>query len=69
MPNGSPENVRIFTAKDIPGEKRLGIIAVTKDQEFLAEEYIRHTGQAVALVAAETEAAARKARSARETRV
>ncbi len=56
-----PGVVRIFTAKDIPGENRLGIIPVTKDQEFLAEGIIRHRGQAVALVAAKTEAAARQA--------
>ncbi|MEW6139441.1 MAG: xanthine dehydrogenase family protein molybdopterin-binding subunit [Thermodesulfobacteriota bacterium] len=56
-----PGVVRIFTAADIPGVNRLGIIASTKDQEFLAEEYIRHRGQAFALVAAETEKAARKA--------
>lgn len=56
-----PGVVRIFTAADIPGEKLLGIIPVSKDQEFLAERIIRHRGQAVALVAAETEHAARKA--------
>ena len=58
-----PGVVRIFTAEDIPGVNRLGIIAVTRDQEFLADKIIRHRGQAVALVAAETEAAARLAAS------
>ena len=54
-----PGVVRIFTAADIPGINRLGIIPVTKDQEFLAGGYIRHYGQAAALVAAETLEAAR----------
>ncbi len=51
--------VRVFTAADIPGVNRLGIIPVSKDQEFLAEELVRCPGQAVALVAAETPEAAR----------
>lgn len=51
--------VRVFTAADIPGINRLGIIPVSKDQEFLAEELVRCPGQAVALVAAETPEAAR----------
>jgi len=49
-----PGVVRVFTAADIPGKNRLGIIPVSKDQEFLAAEIVRHRGQAVALVAAET---------------
>ncbi|MFH1116746.1 MAG: xanthine dehydrogenase family protein molybdopterin-binding subunit [Pseudomonadota bacterium] len=64
-----PGVVRIFTAADIPGEKLLGIIPVSKDQEFLAENIVRHRGQAVALVAAETEEAARKAAQAVEIRL
>ena len=31
-----PGVVRVFTAEDVPGEHRLGIIAVTQDQEFIA---------------------------------
>jgi CO/xanthine dehydrogenase Mo-binding subunit len=54
-----PGVVRVFTAADVPGEHRLGIIPVTKDQEFLARELVRHPGQAVALVAAQTDQAAR----------
>ncbi|MGD9125048.1 MAG: xanthine dehydrogenase family protein molybdopterin-binding subunit [Desulfarculaceae bacterium] len=50
--------VRVFTAKDIPGQNRLGIIPVTKDQEFLAQDTVRHPGQALALVAAKTRQAA-----------
>lgn len=53
-----PGVVRVFTAADIPGQNRLGIIPVSKDQEFLAEEIVRHRGQAVALVAAESHDAA-----------
>jgi len=49
-----PGVVRVFTAGDIPGTRRLGIIPITKDQEFLAHKMVRHAGQAVALVAAET---------------
>ncbi len=54
-----PGVVRVFTARDIPGENRLGIIPLTKDQEFLAHELVRHPGQALALVAAESAEAAR----------
>ena len=53
-----PGVVRVFTAGDIPGTNRLGIIPITKDQEFLAHDTVRHAGQAVALVAAETRASA-----------
>ena len=49
-----PGVVRVFTAADVPGQHRLGIIPVSKDQEFLAVDTVRHAGQAVALVAAET---------------
>ncbi|MBI4775123.1 MAG: molybdopterin-dependent oxidoreductase, partial [Deltaproteobacteria bacterium] len=49
-----PGVVRVFTAEDVPGAHRLGIIPITKDQEFLARDIVRHAGQAVALVAAET---------------
>jgi CO/xanthine dehydrogenase Mo-binding subunit len=50
--------VRVFTAADIPGVNRLGIIPVSKDQQFLAEDVVLHRGQAVALVAADTYEAA-----------
>lgn len=53
-----PGVVRVFTAADIPGVNRLGIIPVSKDQEFIARDMVRHRGQAVALVAAESQAAA-----------
>ena len=53
-----PGVVRVFTAKDIPGDPRLGIIPVSKDQEFLAVDTVKHPGQAVAFVAAKTKQAA-----------
>jgi len=43
---------RIFTAQDIPGEKRIG--PVTKDQPVLASDRVRHVGDPVAVVAADT---------------
>ena len=48
--------VRIFTAADIRGKNLLGII--NKDQPLLATDKVRSISDAVALVAAETEAAA-----------
>lgn len=49
----------VFTAKDIPGVNLLGII--NKDQPLLAADRVRSMADAVALVAAETEEAARLA--------
>jgi CO/xanthine dehydrogenase Mo-binding subunit len=54
-----PGVVRIFTAKDIPGRNRVGTI--TKDQPVLAEDRVRFIGDAVALIAAETEEKAEQA--------
>jgi CO/xanthine dehydrogenase Mo-binding subunit len=56
--------VRIFTSKDIPGENLTGII--NKDQPLLAADKVRSIGEPVALVAAETEAAADQALGAIE---
>jgi CO/xanthine dehydrogenase Mo-binding subunit len=56
--------VRIFTAEDIPGENRTGII--NKDQPLLADDKVRSIGEPVALVAAESEAAANQALKAIE---
>ncbi len=50
--------VRIFTAKDIPGKKLVGVIS--KDQPVLAEDRVRYVGDPIALVAAKTEEAAEK---------
>jgi CO/xanthine dehydrogenase Mo-binding subunit len=54
--------VRIFTAADIPGRNLVGII--NKDQPLLANDKVRSISDAVALVAAETEAAAQEALAA-----
>ncbi len=43
---------RIFTAKDIPGRNRIGIIQ--KDQPVLALDRVRYVGDPIALVAGET---------------
>ncbi len=45
------KGVRIFTAKDIPGENLYGVI--TKDQPFLAENKVRFYGEPIALVVGE----------------
>ncbi|MFZ7126664.1 MAG: xanthine dehydrogenase family protein molybdopterin-binding subunit [Desulfobacterales bacterium] len=56
--------IRVFTAADIPGTNLMGII--NKDQPLLATGKVRSSSDAVALVAAESEAAAEKALSAIE---
>ncbi len=62
----APGVVRVFTAADVPGENRYGIIRPTADQHLLAEGRVRMVGDPVALVAAETpEAAAEGARRVR----
>lgn len=54
-----PGVVGIFTADDIPGRNLVGII--NKDQPVLAQGKVRFIGDPIALVAAETELAAKKA--------
>jgi len=51
--------VRIFTAKDIPGENQIG--GIVPDEELLALDHVHFCGMPVALVVAETEEAARTA--------
>src|SRR5687768_2565615 len=51
--------VRIFTAKDIPGENQIG--GIVPDEELLASTHVHFCGMPVALVVAETEEAARAA--------
>ncbi|MFQ5484167.1 MAG: xanthine dehydrogenase family protein molybdopterin-binding subunit [Desulfobacterales bacterium] len=51
--------VGIFTAKDIPGKNLLGTI--NKDHPLLATGKVRFIGDAIALIAAETETALKKA--------
>ena len=54
-----PGVIRIFTARDVPGSNLMGII--NKDQPLLVPDKVRSLGDAVALVAAESEAAAEAA--------
>ena len=51
--------VAIFTAEDIPGKNLIGII--NKDQPLLATGKVRAVGEPIALVAAESEDAAKQA--------
>jgi xanthine dehydrogenase large subunit len=51
--------VRIFTAKDIPGENQIG--GIVPDEELLASDHVHFCGMPVALVVAETEEIARAA--------
>ena len=55
----TPGCLRVFTADDIPGRNRLGII--NKDQHLLADHKVRCIGDPIALVAAETPEAAQQA--------
>jgi CO/xanthine dehydrogenase Mo-binding subunit len=54
-----PGVVRIFTAYDVPGKNLMGII--NKDQPLLATGKVRWVGEPIALVAAESRAAAESA--------
>ncbi len=54
-----PGVVAVLTAKDIPGDRLFGMIQ--RDQPFLAEDRVLYDGEALAVIAAETEAAAREA--------
>jgi CO/xanthine dehydrogenase Mo-binding subunit len=54
-----PGVVRILTHKDISGANRQGVIK--RDQPVLVDDKVRHCGDAVALVIAETKASLRKA--------
>jgi nicotinate dehydrogenase large molybdopterin subunit len=54
-----PDVVAVFTHQDIPGTNRVG--ARNKDQSVLCDDRVRCVGDPVALVAAETPAAAEKA--------
>jgi CO/xanthine dehydrogenase Mo-binding subunit len=49
----TPGVVRVFTAADVPGRNRYGVIAPFADQPALAEGAARFRGEAVALVAFE----------------
>lgn len=54
-----PGIVGVFTASDIPGENRFGIIL--RDEPILVEDRIRKVGDALAVVAGETQEAVEKA--------
>jgi len=54
-----PGVVRIFTAKDIPGENQIG--GIIPDEELLASTHVHFCGMPVALVVAESEEAGRLA--------
>lgn len=56
-----PGVVRILTAADIPGDNLGGTALFARDQRLLADGLVCCTGDALALVAAETDAAARRA--------
>ncbi len=47
----APGPVHVFTAADIPGENRFGVIPAFADQPALAETRARHRGEAIAIVA------------------
>lgn len=55
----SPGVVKVLTAQDIPGEKAFG--ALIHDQPPLVVDLVRHLGEPLAVVVAETKAAAQKA--------
>jgi len=55
-----PGLIRIFTYLDIPGENQIG--GIIPDETLLAENEVHFVGQAIAIVVAETEFIARKAR-------
>ncbi|MEP7374487.1 MAG: molybdopterin cofactor-binding domain-containing protein [Chitinophagaceae bacterium] len=51
--------VKIFVAKDIPGENQIG--GIVPDEELLASDHVHFCGMPVALIVAETEEIARSA--------
>ncbi|HTV69738.1 MAG TPA: molybdopterin cofactor-binding domain-containing protein [Rhizobiaceae bacterium] len=56
--NAHPGIAAVFTAADVPGSNRFGVIPAFADQPALAEGEARFRGEAVALVAGEREAIA-----------
>ena len=51
-----PGIVAVYTARDIPGENRFGVIPAYADQPALADGVARFRGEAVALIAGEEDA-------------
>ncbi len=56
---GMPGVVRIFTAKDIPGQNQVG--GIIADEELLADKHVHFCGMPVALVIATSDEAAKAA--------
>ncbi|RFC69295.1 MULTISPECIES: molybdopterin-dependent oxidoreductase [Mesorhizobium] len=56
--SSNPAIAGVFTASDMPGENRFGVIPAFADQPALAENFVRFRGEAVALVAIERSALA-----------
>jgi aldehyde oxidoreductase len=54
----TPGVVAVFTARDMPGKNRFGVLPPFADQPALADGYARFRGEAVALVAGEPAAIA-----------
>lgn len=54
-----PGVVGVYTAKDVPGTNRHGLIR--RDQELIASRFVRYTGDALAIVVAESAAIAQQA--------
>ena len=54
-----PGLVRVLVASDVPGENRYGIYATGKDQQVLADGYVRYRGEAVAALVGDAETVAR----------
>lgn len=60
----TPGCVAVLTANDVPGRNRFGLVVA--DQPVLAEDEVRYAGEPVAIVAADSPEAARRAASAVE---
>ena len=54
----NPGVTAVFTAADVPGRNRFGVIASLADQPVFAVEQTRHRGEAVAMVVGERDAVA-----------
>lgn len=64
----APDGITVFTARDIPGllpcPAQIGVPIAMRERPVLADGVVRHVGQAVAFVVAETPEAARDAAEA-----
>ena len=54
-----PGLVRVFVAADVPGVNRYGIYATGKDQQVLADGYVRYLGEAVAALVGDADTVGR----------